>query len=40
MNNAVFFLFEDICDGDFVGAYNSIHCKIHETNSKKLKYSK
>ena len=40
MKSAVFFEFEDYCDGDFVGAYNSSHCKIHEGNFKKKKNSR
>ncbi len=28
-----------MCDGDFIGSYNSIHCKINDPNTKKVKNS-
>jgi hypothetical protein len=36
----VFFDYEDFCNGDFIGSYNSANCKIHEGNSKIRKNSK
>lgn len=35
MKNAVFFEYENICDGDFLGSFNNIHCKINETKNQK-----
>lgn len=40
MENAVFFQYEDTCDGDFLGSYNNIHCKMSEHRKKKPKNSK
>ena len=35
----MFFAYEDLCDGDFIGSYHNHRCKMIEFNNKRPKNS-